>query len=142
MRKRHDICRAVYEVGKIIKYLRLHSDDTIIIVEGRRDRDALGEIGFGYEPILVYNHTNFEDNVMKYRERGYKLVLILVDFDREGVKIHRKLRNLLSGYGFTELSGFRDVLSRYTVFFGYSVESFFRNYNIFRRVCMERGLIS
>ncbi|MEM1574561.1 MAG: hypothetical protein QXF09_03610 [Nitrososphaerota archaeon] len=70
-------------------------EGTILIVEGKRDREALKSFGFKgkileYRQLLEFIH----------KERTTKKFILLVDFDQEGRNICKKLYNLLSIKGY------------------------------------------
>ncbi len=70
-------------------------EGTILIVEGKRDIKALRSFGFKgkileYRQLLEFLH----------KEGTIKKFILLVDFDKEGKKICKKLYNLLSIKGY------------------------------------------
>jgi 5S rRNA maturation endonuclease (ribonuclease M5) len=70
-------------------------EETILIVEGKRDIKALRSFGFKgkileYRQLLEFLH----------KEGSIKKFILLVDFDKEGKKICKKLYNLLSVKGY------------------------------------------
>ncbi len=69
-----------------------------IIVEGRRDRDVLRELGFEGEIILLnqgMNLVDFADEIATH----YSEVILLLDWDRKGEELTEKLRHLLRDVG-------------------------------------------
>ena len=70
-------------------------EETILIVEGKKDIKALRNFGFKgkileYRQLLEFLH----------KEKNTKKFILLVDFDQEGKKICKKLYNLLSVKGY------------------------------------------
>jgi len=74
------------------------SNGSTIIVEGRRDRESLRSMGItGPIQCLQSSRTNavgFVENLV-----GVSRVVVLTDFDREGVSLAKKLARSLSAHG-------------------------------------------
>ena len=85
----------------LIDYLRKIIDDlnkeeeTILIVEGKKDIKALRSFGFKGK-ILEYRQLL----EFLYKEGNAKKFILLLDFDQEGKKICKKIYNLLSIKGY------------------------------------------
>lgn len=141
MKRLIDICRAVKQVYNILKQLTVYSGKIVIVVEGVRDRDWLLKLGFSNGSIIVYNFSRFENNVIDYRERGYKYILILADFDSEGRRLEKLIRRMSSAHGYNELKNIREALSKYAYFFGYTIESYVKNYLSYFDTCKKKGLL-
>ena len=62
----------------------------IVIVEGKKDEIALGEIGFKGE-ILVYNNFKGIVNFVDYVSRKGRKVILLLDRDRKGRSLTSKI---------------------------------------------------
>jgi len=72
------------ELERLVKLLNEEVD--YVIVEGKRDREALEQIGVKVNVLTVYEL----DKIRK----GSKVV-ILTDFDEEGKRLNRKLSKVL-----------------------------------------------
>lgn len=141
MKRLFDICNAVKHINNIFSQLTVKAYGLVIVVEGVRDRDWLIKLGFNSESIIVYNFSGFDHNIIEYRSRGYKSILILVDFDKEGRRLERLVRGRAVAHGYKELKDVRDALSRYAYFFGYTIESYIKNYLFFLDMCRRKGLV-
>ncbi|MEM0383304.1 MAG: hypothetical protein QXV27_00460 [Candidatus Caldarchaeum sp.] len=84
------------EVRKTLKRLVDESDEeTVVLVEGIRDMRALRKMGFVGRIILQSRlRTELE------RVPPTTRVILLLDFDREGMKNTAKLYKQLAGYGY------------------------------------------
>ncbi|MEM0442909.1 MAG: hypothetical protein QXS57_04100 [Candidatus Caldarchaeum sp.] len=84
------------EVRKTLKRLVDESDEeTVVLVEGVRDMRALRKMGFVGRIILQSRlRTELE------RVPPTTRVILLLDFDREGMKNTAKLYKQLAGYGY------------------------------------------
>ena len=69
-----------------------------IIVEGKRDADALEFLKIPKEFILVKSGLSLFDLVDQIKRKGYKQVIILFDFDSEGKKLYLSLKQELQIY--------------------------------------------
>lgn len=81
---------------KLIDQISVQSaNGSVIVVEGRRDRESLREIGIS-GPILCLQSSR--RNAMGFVENltGMKNVIVLTDFDREGVSLGNKLSRILN----------------------------------------------
>ena len=141
MRRLIDICNAVKHIGNILNQLTIYSGRLVIVVEGVKDKAWLTKLGFSDEDIIVYNFSGFDNNIIEYRGRGFTHILLLVDFDKEGRKLEERIRNMVMEHGYKELRGVRVVFSKYTHFFGYTIESYIKNYLLFSDTCKRKGLL-
>ncbi len=88
---------------KILEVLEIISEASenglIIIVEGKRDKKALESLGI-HGKIIILNERNkrLVDQAEKIlNECISKEILILFDFDREGVRLYKELKLYLNG---------------------------------------------
>ena len=67
----------------------------VIVVEGIRDRDSLRKIGITGRVLCLQNSRK---NVMRFAEELHDVneVIILTDFDREGVFLAKRLTRILN----------------------------------------------
>ncbi len=81
------------EIGELLELLDEIKDKTII-VEGKRDKEAL--CSFGLKNVITLHKGLYETaESLKSRE-----VVILTDFDREGKGIAKKLNKILQSLGY------------------------------------------
>ena len=81
---------------KLINQLSFESSNgSVIVVEGTKDRDSLKEIGIT-GPILCLQSSR--RNTLGFAENltGSRKVIVLTDFDREGVSLAKKLSRMLN----------------------------------------------
>jgi len=87
------------KLQKLIDRIRYESQEgAVIVVEGIRDRDSLRKIGIT-GPILCLQ--NSRKNALGFVEELHdvKEVIILTDFDREGVFLAKRLARILNAGG-------------------------------------------
>lgn len=86
------------------------SRKTCIVVEGKRDRDALEKLRF--KNIITISGKSDENLIDAIRMRTPTRVAILTDFDREGGKKHKELKRLFEKEGIKTDFAFRDNFKR------------------------------
>lgn len=75
------------------KYIEdILNSGTAILVEGKKDRKVLEDVGL--ENILDISGKRLDDVSSQIRKK-YTKVIILTDFDREGVIQYKRLKSLL-----------------------------------------------
>ena len=89
---------------------KIQNTDKIIIVEGKKDRNAL--ISFGAKNIVTINGPLYKI-VEDIAERG-KEAVILTDFDKEGKKLYGFLKSHLQRNGVKIDNYFREFLMKNT----------------------------
>ena len=90
--------------------------DTCVIVEGYSDYQVLKQLNFN-TPIYIINSLKFKE----IYERNYERIVILTDWDREGIKIYERLKYKLSSLGFLIDDYSRDLFIKTLKLFGSSV---------------------
>ncbi len=88
--------------------LKVQGSETVVLVEGKRDREALEF--FGIENIVSISGKNYHDLAQDLSESGVKQVILLTDFDRQGEKIALRISKVLSNYGITVDTEIRELL--------------------------------
>ncbi len=78
---------------ELLKLLQ-ENTDKLVIVEGKRDKEALCSLGF--QKIITLNKGIYETT----EQIKEKEVLILTDFDSEGKQIARKFNLILQSLGY------------------------------------------
>lgn len=69
--------------------------ESLILVEGKKDREALAYLGCNGNIMMYHNFKNTIDLVDKFRD-NYKKLIILLDLDRSGELMTKKICNILS----------------------------------------------
>lgn len=83
------------------------NEETVVLVEGKRDKAALER--FGIERVVELKGKRYHDVAEELAE-SYSVVVLLTDFDPEGEEIFRKLSRVLSSYGLKVDSSVREAL--------------------------------
>mgnify|MGYP001559487244 CR=1 FL=1 len=88
----------------------LSNEDSLIIVEGKKDKLALNKLGIENvnsikEPIYLVIEKIIDHN---------KEIIILTDLDKEGKKIYSKLRHEFQRYGIEINNKYRRFLIKHT----------------------------
>lgn len=90
----------------------LQSSSKPIIVEGKRDKQALLNIGIQKSRIITLNKPLFE--ISEQTAKKTNKVIILTDLDKEGKKLYKKLKTELSTLGVEIDNKFREFLFKHT----------------------------
>jgi 5S rRNA maturation endonuclease (ribonuclease M5) len=88
----------------------LESLDKPVIVEGRKDREALEGLGVG-EPIIELNKGVSLLAIVEAMQ-GYDEVIVLTDLDQHGKILRKKLQQLFKLYGIREDVRPREILAK------------------------------
>ena len=84
--------KEIDEMKKFIKYLN-SKKESVIVVEGKRDSIALRKLGFSGKVIVFHSFkglVKFSDSVAKYKN-----VILLLDGDRKGRYLTKRIIDLL-----------------------------------------------
>ena len=89
--------RKAEQVSQLIQELAVEVEKGIpVIVEGKRDEIALRKLAVRGSIICVKNcRRNLADFAYEIQEKGYKEVILLMDFDRRGREWTKKLNEYL-----------------------------------------------
>ena len=82
------------KIEKIISEAKIMNYDTPILVEGRRDREALRLLGFKGE-ILLINKGKSLSAVADGIAMRYEKIIILTDWDKKGDFLAERMEQLL-----------------------------------------------
>ena len=93
-----EVIQALYEVNKRIP----------IIVEGKRDVNALRKIGFAGDIIILHGGKGLYDFCEEISEKFHRIIL-LMDWDEKGETLHKNLAGYLNGQ-WEEFSAFREII--------------------------------
>ena len=86
----------VREINEFINQINSEPvHESLILVEGKRDREALAYLGCSGNIMMYHSFKNPIDLVDKFRD-NYKKLIILLDLDRTGEQITKKICNILS----------------------------------------------
>ncbi|ADC88731.1 TOPRIM domain protein [Thermocrinis albus DSM 14484] len=97
----------------IIDDLRKRSQTAAVLVEGKRDKEALLKLGVGNIITLEGKRlTDLPDLLENFRH-----VISMVDLDPQGEKLHRKLRDLLTSQGYIFIEDIRERLREWGVIY-------------------------
>ena len=90
--------------------------EQLVIVEGKKDKDALQELGF--ENIFVINETgkSIYEKIEEIEEiAGKRKICILTDFDKKGKKLYLLLKSELSNRKVVLNNRFRSELLKFNI---------------------------
>ena len=85
--------KEISEIKKFVKHLNSQKD-SIVIVEGKRDSNALRKLGFSGKTLEFHSFgglVKFSDSVAKYKN-----VILLLDGDRKGRYLTKRIIDLLA----------------------------------------------
>jgi len=96
----------------------------VVVVEGQRDVESLRRLGYSGE-IVTCAATGVNDyDLMTEVSAKYGRVLILTDFDQEGVTLNLRFAEILEHEGVRVEKGLRRMVGRLTASLGiYAIES-------------------
>ncbi|MGQ9743915.1 MAG: toprim domain-containing protein [Candidatus Bathycorpusculaceae bacterium] len=88
---------------KILQLLKLLADENAkgkpIIVEGKKDIEALKKLGIGGKIITAKTGKSLLDLISEIEKAGTKKVILLLDFDRRGRELTKNLKTHLEKMG-------------------------------------------
>lgn len=89
------------QIWEVLKELSVANQSEPIVVEGKRDKEALRRLGFEGEIILLNSGKGYYEFCEGLKDR-YDSVILLIDWDSKGTEIYRKLAGQLpqSAYAF------------------------------------------
>jgi len=90
---------------------KLKNSDKLIIVEGKKDKAALEELGI--KNIVILRNAIYKD-VENIVNNGDKEIVILTDLDKMGKKLYARLKRDLTERGITIDNYFREFLFKHT----------------------------
>jgi len=89
-----------------LKRLREISNNSAVLVGGKRDRQALQK--FGVKNIFTLEGKRLTD--LPDLLEGFERVLLLFDLDKHGERINSKVKEILSKQGYILIEDFREEL--------------------------------
>ncbi|MDC3048046.1 hypothetical protein OA191_01850 [Euryarchaeota archaeon] len=88
-----------------------NAEGSVILVEGKRDEIALRNLGFT-GPIEKLNRGWTVDRVVVYIVETYGECMVLMDWDRTGGRLQKKLMDLMIGLDIKPSDELRRALSK------------------------------
>jgi len=93
---RSEKLRVIREINEFVNQINSEPvQESLILVEGKRDLEALSYLGCSGKIRIYHNFKNHIDVVDKFRDK-YKKLIILLDLDRTGEIMTKKICNMLS----------------------------------------------
>ena len=86
--------------------LRKASQEAVVLVEGKRDREALQN--YGVRNVYTLEGKRFTD--LPDLVEGFEKVILLFDLDSHGERINKKVKSILSKQGYILIESFREEL--------------------------------
>jgi 5S rRNA maturation endonuclease (ribonuclease M5) len=86
---------------------------SVIVVEGRRDAEALAKVGFTGSPAVFHHFKGIAD-FLDYHESGSKKMILLLDMDRTGKHLTRKIASQLQFRRHNVTLFYKNALARIT----------------------------
>ena len=93
---RNEKLKIIKQINEFIDQINSESvRESLILVEGKRDLEALSYLGCSGNIKMYHNFKNPIDLVDRFRQ-NYKKLIILLDLDRSGEIMTKKICNMLS----------------------------------------------
>ncbi len=106
--------RVIEELRTFVDRLNEESEKgSLVVVEGRRDADALSRIGFTGNPVVFHNHKGIVDFVDSHGDVGRKIILLL-DMDKTGKYLTSRLVSQLQSRQNNVSLFYKNALARIT----------------------------
>lgn len=86
------------EAYRILKEMESYCNDKVLIVEGVKDREALEALGLNFNNILILRNSGSLESIIEKLE-GMDEVVILTDFDPQGVELAYRMMSRLESVG-------------------------------------------
>ena len=104
--KRYDLALRALEAS-----IEENNAGSVILIEGKRDETALRILGFE-GPIEKLNRGWSVERVVAYLNSNYESCIILMDWDRTGGRLQKKIIELMTGMEIKISDELRQVLSK------------------------------
>lgn len=112
---------------KLLKEIERAKSIPVIIVEGKKDKLALEQLGFKNIVVLHHDGISLYSVLDKIQGREYKECAILTDFDRKGRQYYSILKKELVKRGIKVNDRFRNALLREKISHIEGLATFLRN---------------
>jgi len=97
----------------IIEIIREYSEGAPVVVEGKKDVEALNACGI-FDVVSVNAKGGPVGTIEFLEERGVNEIIILTDYDRRGEQLHTRLRELAISAGISVNEDLRKKLHETT----------------------------
>lgn len=104
--KRYDLALRALEAS-----IEENNAGSVILIEGKRDETALRILGFE-GPIEKLNRGWSVEKVVAYLNSNYESCIILMDWDRTGGRLQKKIMESMTGMEIKISDELRQVLSK------------------------------
>lgn len=106
--------QTVERLRTFVDMLNLESQNgSIIVVEGRRDAEALAKVGFTGN-TTVFHHFKGIADFLDYHESGRKKMILLLDMDRTGKYLTRRIISQLQSRRHNVTLFYKNALAKIT----------------------------
>jgi 5S rRNA maturation endonuclease (ribonuclease M5) len=85
--------------------------DSVILVEGSKDKDVLKQLGVKL-PIIEISHAKLDVLIEQLDMLGIRKLVVLTDLDSKGQQLLRKIKQLASIYGLLVDESYRENLKK------------------------------
>jgi 5S rRNA maturation endonuclease (ribonuclease M5) len=91
--------RKLERINYLIEKLKSESSsDVLVVVEGEKDAKALRSMGIESEILTIKSHgKNLVDVIDEISSAGNREIILLMDFDRRGRELTKRLTKILGG---------------------------------------------
>lgn len=103
------------EVYGLLEELKEYAGEPVI-VEGRKDREALESLGFS-NVIQLHSGSQIYEIVEMLQGCSHRKIAILTDFDSKGIELRKRILEYFSQYGLTENKEPRRILVQMNIRF-------------------------
>lgn len=94
---------------EVLELLKDINRDVPIIVEGKKDAEALRELGIKGKIITLHSGKSIYDFCEDIAAGNFQRIIILLDWDERGESLYKTLCKLMDGI-WEEFSGFREII--------------------------------
>ena len=104
-------------LARIRNFVRMlneeYANGSLIVVEGKRDADALTRVGFTGTPTVFHHFKGIAD-FLDFHQLGGKKMILLLDMDRTGKFLTRKILSQLHASRHDVNLSYKSALARIT----------------------------
>ncbi len=98
---------------ELIRDLKRASEEKAVLVEGKRDLEALKRLGIKNVYVIAGKRLTDLPDLLE----GFKEVILLFDLDMHGERINRRVKDILSSQGYILIEEFRERLRHTDILF-------------------------
>lgn len=107
---------------------RLKNNNSLVIVEGKKDRVALQNIGISNIFVINENGKSIYEKIEQISQCKDKEVILLTDIDKEGKKIYMLMKKHLSQMNVKMNNKIRELMIKLKISHIEGLDSFIKNY--------------